>query len=258
MLAIGAALQWEIRPILRALRQVARLARRPVPMWQGSAPAAGSRVLVYRSGIGPDRAAESTRTVVDRFHVSALINTGCCGALASELTVGSVVVAASVLLTGNSGDDCYAADPSSTRMLIEAAQRTGIPVETGLILTSPKPFLSAAAKRHAREQACPLTVDMETAGVAAVAYQRGIPWACARVVLDDATTNLPPLEGVMNDNGALRPFRFATHLLRQPGRLPELVALARAVRVCDVTLNRLFSTLLSQTSRPPTFIDDSP
>jgi adenosylhomocysteine nucleosidase len=250
MLAIGAALQWEVRPVLRALRQVTRLARGPVPIWQGSAAASGSRVLVYRSGIGPDRAAESTRTVLERFRVSTLINTGCCGALASELSVGSVVVAASVLLVGDSEENCCRAEPASTRLLIEAARSTGMMVETGRALTNPKPFATAVAKRLAREQSCALTVDMETAVVAAVAGQRGIPWACARVVLDDAATDLPPLEGIMNDDGALRPFRLATHLVKRPGTIPDLVALARAVRVCEATLERLFVTLLSQTTRP--------
>jgi adenosylhomocysteine nucleosidase len=250
MLAIGAALQWEVRPVLRALRQVRRLARAPVPIWQGNTATPSSHVLVYRSGIGPDRAAESTRTVLERFPISALINTGCCGALAPELSAGSVVVAESVFLVGGNEETCYSTEPSSTRRLIEAARSAGLMVETGRTLTSRTPFVTAVEKRLAWERVRALTVDMETALVASVAHQRGIPLSCARVVLDDAATDLPPMEGITNDDGVLRPVGLAVHLLKWPSAIPVLVTLARAVRVCETNLERLFVTLLSRTARP--------
>jgi adenosylhomocysteine nucleosidase len=252
MLAIGAALQWEVRPVLRALRQVRRVVRGPVPTWQGITPAPSSQVLVYRSGIGPDRATESTRTVLEQFPISALINTGCCGALAPELPAGSVVVAESLFVVGGDGETCHSTEPSSTRLLIEAARSAAVRVEKGRILTSRTPFVTAIEKHLAWEQVRALTVDMESALIASVAYQRGIPFSCARVVLDDAATNLPPMEGITTDDGVLRPLGLAVHLLKCPGVIPDLFTLARGVRVCEQTLERLFAALFSQTARPET------
>jgi nucleoside phosphorylase len=245
MLAICAALQWEIRPVLRALRHVTRLAKSPVAIWRGSTPTTGTEVVVYRSGIGPERALESSRTVLERFPVSALINTGCCGALAPHLTVGSVVVAESILLAGGNEEMSCSTEPSWTRLLIEAARSAETAVEEGRTLTSPAPFTTVAEKRLAWERVRALAVDMEAALVGRAAQQQGIPFACARVVLDDAATDLPPIDGIASANGVLRPVRLATRLLKRPGAIPELVTLALAVRICEAILQRLFATLMS-------------
>jgi hypothetical protein len=93
---------------------------------------------------------------------------------------------------------------------------------------------------------------MESAPVASVARQRGIPFACARVILDDAATDLPPIEGIAGNDGLLRPVRLAVHLLKWPSAIPDLVALARAVRACETTLERLFVAMMSRKVAPDT------
>ena len=74
-----------------------------------------------------------------------------------------------------------------------------------------------------------VAIDMETAAVAAVCAERGCPWSVVRAVsdrADDGTTDAAILsllgaEGNPDLGAALR------FVLRNPGRVPQLVRLAR-------------------------------
>ncbi len=59
-------------------------------------------------------------------------------------------------------------------------------------------------------------VDMEGTHLARALAARGIAFAMVRVVSDDATRELPPLDDAFGDDGALRAHRVALALVRRP------------------------------------------
>jgi hypothetical protein len=74
---------------------------------------------------------------------------------------------------------------------------------------------------------------METAAIAALAEQRGIPWSVFRVISDRATDgtvteevfHLSNQDGTPNGRAVLRFF------LRHPGRLPAMARMAKGAKL---------------------------
>jgi len=246
MLAICAALQWEVRPLLRSLQRVVRLRSEPSRVWRGSVPSTGAEVVVYRSGIGGQRAIETTTDVLDRFPVSAIINTGCAGALLPRLSVGTVVVADRVLLVSSREKVSYTSSMPWNSLLMDAGRTAGLDVAEGPVATS-EIILSSPSDKHAvHARLGAVAVDMEAFAVARVACEREVEFACARVILDDVETELPPLEQISGVDDGLDPLRVAAHVLKQPGDIPRLVGLAHAAKHCERVLARLFAGVTAQ------------
>ncbi|HEY0380897.1 MAG TPA: hypothetical protein VGC72_01730 [Candidatus Elarobacter sp.] len=59
-------------------------------------------------------------------------------------------------------------------------------------------------------------VDMEGTHLAAALDARGVLYAIVRVVSDDASRDLPPIEGAIDAEGRLRPLRIALAFARAP------------------------------------------
>ena len=172
------------------------------------------QALLAANGAGAARAAAALDAACSAFHPEAVVSTGFCGALDPALAVAAIVVATCI----RAADADYPALPV----------RSGFPFSAGPIRSIGHVARTAEEKLNLRAGgAC--AVEMEAAGVAARALERGLPFYCIRSVTDLAG------ETLHNDfNKALRPDgHFATisilaSALRYPAlRLPELFRLRR-------------------------------
>ena len=216
-IAILAALHDELAHVLARWpdEQRTRIAGREV--WQGHWH--GRPVLASLSRIGKVAAASSAVLLIERFGAAAIVFTGVAGALAPAVRVGDVVVARELLqhdldasplfarhevpLTGRSR---FATDAVLTDRLAQAAraaladpQRTlGAPavaefglhapqVHQGLIVSGDR-FVATAAESAALRHELPdaLAVEMESAAVAQVCADWGLPFAAMRTISDRA------------------------------------------------------------------------
>ena len=183
-------------------------------------------VEVHVTGMGPDRA----RTWAERSIVPgqrAVIAAGFCGALDPDLERGTLI-AADVVVDGPDGD-AFACDPR----LLDAVGDT----HRGRLIS-----LARIARTPPERAALTGTiVDMESAALARVAADRGVPFVAIRAVTDRAHDRLPDLEAVVDGLGRPRPDRLAGLLIRQPRTLGSLVRLLRGV----ITVRRSLPNLLT-------------
>lgn len=242
MLAVAAALRWEVRPVLRRLSGVKRVDHAGVRAWCGWH---GTReILVFRTGVGPRQAESATRAVLSSYGISALVNTGCAGALDPDLTTETLVVPHTVIEDAPSEDaTAFLTHEEWARTLREAAHRAGLSLDAGPLLTCARPLLTADDKRSNRRRFGATAVDMESAAVARVTRESGIPFSCARIILDTADHELPDLGGTLGPDGSIRPLHAAGVVARNPRQLLDFVDLARLSRRAEKGLDRLFGTL---------------
>jgi adenosylhomocysteine nucleosidase len=236
MLAICAALGWEIRPILRAVGPVKRPSGAAVRMWISTSRT--EPVVVFRTGIGHEAATEATRRALGCMPIRTVVNSGCAGALCENLAVGSVVIPSSMLAVSNAAHDV---DEVCLSRLQEAARRAGLSSNGGPILTSPTVLATSMEKRAAHERFGATAVEMEGHAVAEVARAHGTRFASARAILDTSQLDLPP--GMMQ--GSV--FAAALRSVVAPGALPALVSLANAVKAVQTSLEVLFRCFLDET-----------
>jgi nucleoside phosphorylase len=126
-------------------------------------------------------------------------------------------------------------------------------VHVGPIVTTDDILATAAAKRDLARRLSqewhgppPLAVDLESAGVAAVAAGRGIPFAAIRVISDGADEDLPlDFARCSGKDGQIRRAALVAGLLRQPAALPALLRLGRNSRRAAERLAEYVADVLS-------------
>ena len=195
--AVFAALELEAHALVRQLPRSQTIGPK-IGIWEGEG------MVVVVGGVGKVAAALATQFVHDAFKPRCVVAVGLAGALRVATSRGQVVVADAAAqhdmdgrpLTDARGVipgldvSAFSADAPMAEKLLVAAKRTVENpriVRLGLVLTGDQIVTSGAVRDAlARDFPEALCVDMETAAVAQVAHQNGLPWAAVRVTSDSA------------------------------------------------------------------------
>ena len=182
--------------------------------WARSGRWRGREVFAIANGAGCDRAFAAALMAPK---VSAIFNIGFCGALDESLKIGDIVVVTQI----RAGDNSW---PTSIP--------DGPPAARGILLSTDRIAQTAAEKHTLRAATGACIVEMEAAGAARAAEDRGVPLYCVRAVSDLAT------EDFQNDfNAALLPDgRFSTFRLLTQLKLGELVDLQKRTALASKKL----------------------
>ena len=173
--------------------------------------------LVLLSGMGSAAAAQAAQTLVTSGAV-ALAVFGIAGGLSPQLHCGDLLLPDEIV---DESGGRFAPDVAWTARLRRQLKAAG-----GILLTAETPLLDAATKADARRRWNAVAVDMESAAVARVARDHGLPFLALRAIADEALDALPAgLTQAVDEVGRPRPVPLMAALLSQPGlilRLPQL------------------------------------
>lgn len=165
--------------------------------------------------------------------IGGMVSWGCAGALAKDFKSGSLVVPECVIDANNQK---HRADSGWVHRLTDKLNgvvmaQPGLIAESATILTSP-------AEKSALRQSCgAVAVDMESAAVARVAADAGLPFIAVRAVADTADSSLPALVGnATDDRGEVRLPALLGQLCLHPGQLPALLRLKKDFDAAMATL----------------------
>lgn len=163
----------------------------------------GQSVVLVQSGIGKVQAGITTATLINEFHVDAVINSGSAGGIGEGLAVGDLVISTE---TAYHDVDVTASNyqigqlpgfparlPAATELedaIATAAKDSGVPVHFGLIVSGDQ-FIADSTKIAEIKQHFPdaLCSEMEGAAVGQVAYQNHIPYVVIRAMSDVGDEN---------------------------------------------------------------------
>jgi hopanoid-associated phosphorylase len=161
----------------------------------------------------------------------AIVSFGVAGGLDPTLQPGDQVIARSIV----TDQGRYDADEAWTRALLAALPGS----VHGDILGTDVPVADASDKSALRRTHHTVAVDTESHIAAAVAAQRGIPFAAVRVVLDPAHRCLPPaaLVPLRHDGSADVRAVFAS-VRKAPAQVPNLLRIAADASLAWSTLAR--------------------
>ena len=177
----------------------------------------------------PVRAPAMTAHLADN-GVIALVSCGMAGGLDPALRPGDIVVGSGVALPDGSVVDT---DPTWwPRILSQLTDgtKTGTNASSracvGLVYGSDAAILSSTAKADLFGRYGSIAVDLESAAVALVAAERGLPFAVVRAIADPADHPVPPLAlSGMGPDGEMRPSAVVRGLIGAPWHLPALIRL---------------------------------
>jgi purine-nucleoside phosphorylase len=151
----------------------------------------GRRVSVMGSGIGMPSILIYATELIRQYGVTTLIRIGSCGGLHPDLSIRDIVIASGASTDSNANrlrfggfDFAAIADFGLTRTLVDVAEERETSVKVGNVLSSdqfyhPQPELFDVAQRMGV-----LAVEMEAAGLYAVAAEHGVRAAAILTVSD--------------------------------------------------------------------------
>jgi adenosylhomocysteine nucleosidase len=144
----------------------------------------------------PDFAGDETAVVL-----------GLCGAL-WRMRAGDVCVYGRVVDAANAFD----LDPE----LVDALSKTLPRAMVVNACTTRRVVTSVTARTALAQRFNSDVIDMEGTHLAAALAARGVPFAMVRVVSDDPSRDLPPIEDAIDDAGRIRPLALAFAFARAP------------------------------------------
>jgi len=239
-LLVVAALAWEARQILRHIEVVQPAEDAGATLWSGRH--GDVDVWVLKTGMGQEQAARALRWAPRMPRPDAVLSTGCAGGLAAGLVPGEVVVAQDVVTS----DGISRPTSSAWRERYAAASAAaGLRARQGTILSNTGIVSATRDKRRLAEASGAVAVEMEAAAIAGWASQAGVPFAAARVILDSAEMPVASdVAALTTSSGAVSPRRLLGALIRRPGIVRELFAVAMSARKCRRSLADLHRELL--------------
>jgi adenosylhomocysteine nucleosidase len=194
---------------------------------------------VHQSGPGPARARAAARAAVAA-GAKALVAWGLAGGLVASVRPGDVVLPERGLARGEAGWRAH----QRWHAALERALGATFNVHTGPLVSVTEVLASPLAKRVAAESCGAVAVDMESAAVAAVASDAGIPYVALRIVADGSTDSLPDDISKWIDASGRRRLRPLLGTVVAPAQWPTLLRLASRQRAARRTLEAVAQRLV--------------
>lgn len=196
--------------------------------WARSGELGGCELWMVANGAGAAHARRAAEIACEACQPEAIVSMGFCGALDPALEIGDVFVATAVDAVGRRFDVC--------QPHCEIAHATGV-------LASIDHVAQTAAEKQRLRTAGASAVEMEAAGVAEFAAERGIPLFCVRSVTDTAAQSfVMDFNKALLSDGHFGTINLLASALRSPGKaVPELFRLRRFCRIATRTLGEFIA-----------------
>ena len=161
----------------------------------------GRDVVLARSGVGKVFAAICAQTMILKFGVKAIINSGVAGTLTSELHIGDVAISTACVQhdmdTSPVGDPFgllsginvveLPADQTIVGQLDQVCAAAGVNHRLGVIATGDQFVATHERRDWIRDQFNAIAVEMEAGSIAHVCYVNKVPFVSIRVISDEAS-----------------------------------------------------------------------
>lgn len=186
----------ELAPFLPIIDACRITERAMLKFYEGTV--SGIAVVAVFSGVCRVNAAIAAQILIDQYDVDIIINAGTAGGMNPELEIFDSVISTETAYHDVASDILtefhpwlesvyFQSDPELVNLSHKAIDRIGTEgkVYWGRTVTG-EAFIEDEGRQKINEQFSPLTVDMETAGIAHVCYVNRVPFISIRSITDTA------------------------------------------------------------------------
>ena len=193
-------------------------------------------IFLYISGIGFDAATSAAKELVKK-NIDGLISWGMAGGIDQSLKTGDIVLADTI----QNDKEIFYTSNEWRNSISSHLQTTPYKVLNGKIVTTNKILDSSIKKRELSNQTKALAVDMESAAIAKISLEKKIKYVSARVIIDDAYSNIPSIFLENIDNfGKIKIKSFLKSSLQNPFQLFQLISLIKSYIKSLSSLNNMY------------------
>ena len=205
----------ESNALLHRVKERKRISIGGMPAWEISL--SGQSCMLITSGMGAKRASQAARILVENFAPSSLISFGIGGAVEADLEIGDVVLPEAYCRfdEGTMGElKPLTPWPASARLAAsQELARHGRQLYVGTAVTTRGSQVISGQLGSLKHP----VLEMETAGIAQVAGENGIPLLSLRSISDGPRAPIPlDLSEVMDEDANLNMIKMIQAVMRQP------------------------------------------
>ena len=207
----------------------------------------GHELTVVEAGMGFANADVAAGKLIDELHPDLVVSAGFCGGISTELRVGDVVLATGLAAVSENG--LQEVPVSIAPLCLDFVSRQfaegqrvfgGLFASTAVIM--PKGRLAVLLPADAPYP----VVEMESAAIARLAGENGIPFVGLRTVSDPFDEELGfSLDEFCDERMRIRIPKVLLTIARKPRIIPQLIRLARNSRVAAGSLSQAVEQLLA-------------
>jgi adenosylhomocysteine nucleosidase len=244
-IGIITAMPEETHAIVRALQHAQKIRTGELTMYQ--AQLCGHEIVIAEAGMGFANATGAARQLMGELRPDLMISAGFCGGVSAELQVGDAVVATALMIVSEKGlQEVPVAISGVGREFVSRQTAEGRRVFGGQFATTmsimPKSRLAALLPTAGPYP----VVEMESAAIALVAGENGIPFVALRTVSDPFGEELGfALDEFCDDRMRIRIPKVLFTIARKPRIIPQLIRLARNSRVAATSLSLAMERFLA-------------
>lgn len=230
-IVIIAAMPEELVPLIKRLQNARKTSVGRFTAWHGTL--VGRHVCLLRSGMGERNAREAVTTILKHLHPTAIYTIGFGGAIRSGLAIGDLVLGKGLFFFN--GMALVPVSPlASVAVSDDFLQHNLV---AGSILTTRQIVSKTAADHHLPVDLPHPVLDMETATIATLASQAGVPILALRAISDPADEELTfSLEEFCDREFNLQLWRVLLTVAKKPWIIPQLLRLSRNCRRAGIAL----------------------
>lgn len=207
---------------------------------------AGHEIVIVEAGMGFDNAATAADKLILAARPDMIISAGLCGGISAELQVGDIVVATGLTIVSKDlREDVPVEIPAACRNFVVRQAAEGRRVFGGLFASTPVIMQKSRLSALLPPDAPYPVVEMESAAIAIVAVEYGIPFAGIRAVSDPLDEELGfSLEEFCDDRMRIRIPKVLLTIARKPRIIPQLIRLAGNSRIAGASLAQTLERFL--------------
>jgi nucleoside phosphorylase len=197
-------------------------------------------ILLFVSGVGQKNAINAVDILAPK--VTHLISWGTAAGLSEMLKPGDLLLPDLIL---DNSEKKYSTDALFNERLIKSLPNE-LFFERGLLCESVDILTNKEDKRTLHEKSNAFACDMESATIAKLAHQKGIPFNAIRVVTDDYQTSIPKsVYSSINKKGDFSPLKFLGNIVLNPLEIGQVNQLAKNFAKAKGTMQILKEILVT-------------
>jgi adenosylhomocysteine nucleosidase len=240
-IAIFGAVKEEISGIKQAMNISGHMRLGKTSAWPGKW--GKQSIVLIRSGVGRQRAADATLQVIDHFQPSTLVSIGYAGAVQPDLNVGDLVIADIIIEEKKRGK--YSPDSDWLNRAKDVPSPKGFKTVVGGLLTVDNVIHDSRSKQELGKNYSVQAVEMETSAIAKVAEEKGVPLLSLRVISDRLDQELLDSSSFLGSDGEISILKAGWYVLTRPGSIKNALSLRSQTQIATQALTKFISDLLN-------------
>jgi len=238
--AILAAVSEEIAGIKQAMNISDRIRLGKSEAWPGKWQ--GKSIVLVRTGVGKQRAAEAALQTIEQFSPDRLLSIGYAGGLVPELEVSDLIVAEQIVDVESSAE--FVPDQQWLHLAQNTSASENYKVISGKLVTADKVIHSPLDKKEFGERFSAQAVEMETSAIAKVATDNNLPFLSVRAISDSVDQEILDSSSFLGSDGEISKLKAGWYVLTHPGSIASALSLRSQTQQATRTMTEFVSNLL--------------